>query len=85
VATHQRPVLLRSVSYDQITGIPSVRTTGGEGPSSTTIVWELKSGELELAFRPRQAKAILATVTEHTGLAAPGRGRGLARSSARRG
>jgi hypothetical protein len=63
--------VLRSVDYEEITAILSVRTTRGEGPSFTTIVLALGSEELKMDFSPRKAKAILACLVDHTGLGCP--------------
>jgi hypothetical protein len=67
----QPPSVLWSADYDEIKAILSVRGSRGEGPSFTTIVLALGSEELKIEFSPRNGRAILARVVEHTGLGAP--------------
>jgi len=68
----QPPFVHWSVDYDEITAILSVRTRSrGEGPGFTRIVLALGSKELKMEFSPRKAKAILASVVDHTELGSP--------------
>lgn len=60
--------VLWSVGYDGITAIHSVSTRSGQGPGVTTITLTLSSDQVKMTFSPRKAKAILASVTDHTGL-----------------
>jgi hypothetical protein len=71
-APHEPPAVLQSVGYEQITEIRSVKSRGGgETARVTTIVFALRSEKLELTFPPTTAEALLTSVTQHTGLAAP--------------
>jgi hypothetical protein len=68
----QPPSVLWSGGYDEITAVCSVRTRGGgESPRFTTIVLALGTDEVKMDLSPRKAKAILACVADHTGLALP--------------
>jgi hypothetical protein len=71
-APDEPPAVLRSVGYEQITEIRSVKSRGGgETARVTTVVFAVGREDLELTFAPTTAKTLLASVTQHTGLAAP--------------
>jgi hypothetical protein len=68
---HQPAWPLQTIGYQQITAIRVRSRGGGEGPQVTTISLTLASGELQLDVAASKARALLAVLREHTGLALP--------------
>lgn len=67
---------LRSVSYKQMIEIRHVKEYSGNGEMPLiSIEIGLESGKLDVALRNSRAKALLATLSEHAGLAVPAKRR----------